>query len=322
MPVNFLSLSQRENYGRYPDNLSSDLINNNFFLNDEDRKWIASKRGDFNRLGYALQLATVRFLGAFPTDIAELPRAVVERIASQINSTNSESCVAVYRNSRQRWRHAVEIRARYGYSELAEKGNRFRLVRRLCALCWTGTDRPSVLFSHAMDWLCTNKILLPGVTVLERLIAEIRSRMEIRLWRLLIKNLSGEQQENLNQLLITKDGENHSLLDKLRKGPTGVSGPALVRALERLEIVRSISVKLPLSRIPSSRIAALARFANMAKSTAVSRLPTERKMATLVAFIHHLEASAHDDVLDVLSMVLRDLFSRANQATIAHNKGP
>lgn len=179
-----------------------------------------------------------------------------------------------------------------------------------------------MLFSHAMDWLCTNKILLPGVTVLERLIAEIRSRMEIRLWRLLIKNLSGEQQENLNQLLITKDGENHSLLDKLRKGPTGVSGPALVRALERLEIVRSISVKLPLSRIPSSRIAALARFANMAKSTAVSRLPTERKMATLVAFIHHLEASAHDDVLDVLSMVLRDLFSRANQATIAHNKGP
>jgi TnpA family transposase len=314
MPVNFLSYAQRESYGRYPDNLSPDLIANHFFLDDEDREWIAGKRGDFSRLGYALQLATVRFLGTFPTDLADLPRVVVERIASQVNTTDAQSCVAAYRISEQRWRHAVEIRARYGYCEFTEKGSRFRLGRRLCALCWTGTDRPGALFDHAIGWLCSNKILLPGVTVLERFVAEIRSRMESRLWRLLIKDLTSEQQRSLNQLLVTNDGECQSLLDKLRKGPTRVSGPALVKALQRLEMVRSISVKLPLLRIPSSRIAALARFANAAKSTAISRLPTDRKMATLVAFTHHLEASAHDDVLDVLSMVLRDLFSRANQA--------
>lgn len=314
MPVNFLSPTQSENYGRYPNDLSLDMIANHFFLDDEDREWITSKRGDFSRLGYALQLTTVRFLGAFPTDLTNLPHAVVERIAFQINTTDSLSCLAAYGASRQRWQHAVEIRARYGYSEFTEKGNRFRLGRRLCALSWTGTDRPSALFDHATSWLRTNKILLPGVTILERFVAEIRSRMETRLWRMLIKNLTSEQQENLNQLLVTNDGEYQSLLDKLRRGPVRVSGPALVKALQRLEVVRSISVNLPLSQIPSCRLAALARFAITAKSTAVSRLPVERKMATLVAFIHNLEASAHDDSLDVLSMLLRDLFSRAKQA--------
>ena len=37
-------------------------------------------------------------------------------------------------------------------------------------------------------------------------------------------------------------------------------------------------------------------------------------MATLVAFVHCLEATAQDDALDVLDMLLRDLFAKAEQA--------
>ncbi|CZN68529.1 Uncharacterised protein [Legionella pneumophila] len=36
-------------------------------------------------------------------------------------------------------------------------------------------------------------------------------------------------------------------------------------------------------------------------------------MATLVAFANHFESDSQDDSLDVLSMVLRDLFSKAKQ---------
>ena len=318
MPVSFLSPAQRDNYARYPDNLSSDIVASIFFLDDQDLEWIARKRGDFSRLGYALQLVTVRFLGAFITDLMAIPNAVVKRVASQVSITNANECLSIYRVSRQRWQHSVEIRSRYGYVEFAEKGSRFRLGRILCALCWTGTDRPGVLFDHAIAWLCTNKILLPGVTVLERFVSEIRSRMESRLWRMLIKNLSDSQQKNLKTLLEKdNDDEHQSLLDKLRKGPVRVSSLAFVQSLKRVESARAFSVELPLSRIPPSRIATLARFANTAKITAINRLPFERKMATLVAFAHHFEASAQDDALDVLGMVLRDLFSKAK---IANNK--
>jgi TnpA family transposase len=317
MPVSFLSPAQRDNYAQYPDNLSSDIVASLFFLDDQDLEWIARKRGDFSRLGYALQLVTVRFLGTFITDFLALPHLVVERVASQISIAGANECLSIYQVSRQRWQHNVEIRSRYGYVEFAEKGSRFRLGRILCALCWTGTDRPGVLFDHAIAWLCTNKILLPGVTILERFVSEIRSRMESRLWRMLIKNLTDVQQENLETLLEKEDDAHQSLLDKLRKGPVRVSSKAFVQTLKRVESARAISVKLPLSRIPPCRIATLARFANTAKITAISRLPFERKMATLVAFAHHFEATAQDDSLDVLSMVLRDLFSKA---MIANNK--
>ena len=206
MPVSFLSPAQRDNYAQYPDNLSSDIVASLFFLDDQDLEWIARKRGDFSRLGYALQLVTVRFLGAFITDFLALPHLVVERVASQISIAGTNECLSIYQVSRQRWQHNVEIRSRYGYVGFAEKGSRFRLGRILCALCWTGTDRPGVLFDHAIAWLCTKKILLPGVTILERFVSEVRSRMESRLWRMLIKNLTDTQQENLEELLEKERG--------------------------------------------------------------------------------------------------------------------
>ncbi|MBA2658367.1 MAG: hypothetical protein H0U72_02095 [Nitrosospira sp.] len=116
-------------------------------------------------------------------------------------------------------------------------------------------------------------------------------------------------------LTITDDGGRQSWFDKLRKGPVRISAPALVKALERIETVRALGITLPAaSNIPQSRLASLARFAGTAKVTAINRLPAARRMATLVAFMHCLEATAQDDALDVLDMLLHDLFAKAEQA--------
>jgi TnpA family transposase len=102
-------------------------------------------------------------------------------------------------------------------------------------------------------------------------------------------------------------------LDRLRKGPVRVSTSSLVQALRRIETVRGLGIKLPSSHVPPSRLAALARFASTVKVSAVARLPDARRIATLVAFVHCLEASAQDDALDVLDQVLRELFTKAEK---------
>jgi TnpA family transposase len=138
--------------------------------------------------------------------------------------------------------------------------------------------------------------------------------MESRLWRLLVRDVTDEQRRRLDELLMPTEGGRQSWFDRLRKGPVRISGPALVQALLRIEAVRSLGIKLPVAHVPPSRIAALARFANTVKVSAVARLPAARRIATLVAFVHSLEASAQDDALDVLDMLLRDLFAKAQQA--------
>ena len=312
MPVSFLSTPQRERYGRYPESLSADELARYFHLDDDDREWIATKRRDSHRLGYALQLTTVRFLGAFLEDPAAVPGAVLHTLSSQLGISDL-NCVLAYRESEQRWRHTTEIRAHYGYREFAASGIQFRLGRWLCALCWTGTDRPSALFDYANGWLVGHKVLLPGVTVLERFVAEVRSRMESRLWRLLVRGVTQAQRQRLDDLLKPAEGGRQSWLDRLRKGPVRVSAPSLVLALQRIETVRGLGIKLPGTHVPPSRIAALARFASTVKVSAVARLPEARRIATLVAFAHCLEASAQDDALDVLDLLLRELFTKAEK---------
>ena len=312
MPVDFLSPAQRENYGRYPNDLAPEFIANYFFLDDQDREWIRNKRGAFSRLGYALQLTTARFVGTFYSDLTEIPYKIIERIATQINVADIQNSLERYQKSEQRWRHTVEIRTRYGFTEFNEEGIRFKLGRWLYALFWTGTDRPGLLFEQTVLWLISNKVLLPGITTVERFIAEIRSRMDTRLWRSLIKNLTNDQTEKLNNLLLVAEKQRQSLLDILRKGPVRASSKTLVKALKRIEMARELSIVLP-KRLPEGRVSVLSRFANTAKTTAISRLSYERKMATLVAFAHHFEATAQDDALDILSIVLSELFSKAKR---------
>jgi hypothetical protein len=191
----------------------------------------------------------------------------------------------------------------------------FRLTRWLYALCWTGTDRPSVLFERAITWLVMHKVLLPGCSTLERYIARLRSRVEERLWRSLAYGVGLEQQVRLENLLVVPTGTRSSQLDRLRAGPLTVSGPSLVKALLRLRTVRDLGIVLPsVARIPAIRMSALARFAGAAKAGAVLRLPNQRRLATLVAFVYCLESTAQDDALEVLEALLRDLFGDAVKA--------
>ena len=313
MPVSFLTLQQRERYARYHAAPTADELARYFHLDDDDRDHIAAKRRDSNRLGYALQLTTARFLGTFLDDPAAVPTAILIALANQLNVIDP-SCVRSYFQSEQRWRHSAEIRARYGYRAFGDAGVQFRLGRWLCPLCWSGTDRPGVLFEHANGWLINHKVLLPGISVLERFVAEVRSRMETRLWLRLGRDVTAAQRAKLDELLVTAEGSRYSRLDQLRKGPVSVSAPALVRALIRVENVRSLGIKLSVKNVPQSRIAALARFANTVRVTALSRLPSQRRIATLVAFTHNLEATAQDDALEVLDVLLRELFAKAQQA--------
>ena len=304
MPVSFLTEAQQRRYGRFDGEPSADQFARYFHLDDADRDLIGRRRWDHMRLGFALQLGTVRFLGTFLDDPTAVPPSVVETLGGQIGIRDTDS-LSRYTEGKTRWDHAGEIRDRYGYKEFSDPKMQFRLNRWLYALCWTGTDRPSVLFDRAVAWLLANKVLLPGLTVLERAVAQVRSRANERLWQRLTSSVSPEQRARLEALLVVPETERVSPLDRLRDGPVLHSPAELGRAVERLQEAQALAAGLPsIDRLPASRITALARFANASKAHAVSRLPDDRRIATLLAFARSLEASAHDDMLDLFDVVV------------------
>ena len=88
MAVSFITAAQRARYGRYPEVMTPDDLARCFHLSDDDRVQIMSCRGHHNRLGFALQLSTVRYLGTFLEDPIAVPSMVDTLLAARPEATS------------------------------------------------------------------------------------------------------------------------------------------------------------------------------------------------------------------------------------------
>ena len=91
--------------------------------------------------------------------------------------------------------HDQDTSLAYGYRDFSDQPGHSRLIRWLFARAWVSAERPSLLFDLATAWLVERKVLLPGVTVLAREVAQAGDRAAARLWRVLA-NAPNARQRN------------------------------------------------------------------------------------------------------------------------------
>jgi hypothetical protein len=170
------------------------------------------------------------------------------------------------------------------------------------------------LFDIATFWLIKNKVLLPGASTLTRLISVIRERTANRLFKELSSLPTSEQKGKLLSLTKVAESKTTSLFDFFKKGPTRISAPSFNETLDRYLKLETIGIsKLTFSKIPYIRIKALARYASMTSIYSITRMPDEKRMAILIAFIKVYETIALDDAIDVLVLLIAEIDSDAKK---------
>ena len=322
MPVRFLTDEHRSRYGRFVGEPSDAQLARYFLLSTGDLELIRSKAEARTQLGFALQLVTVRFLGALLDDPADVPLNVKHYVARQVG-VSATTDLSAYKQSKTRYRHVEEIRARFGYRDFTHPSVGFPLMRFLFSSATLNPERPTKLFDLATAWLVEHDVLLPGATVLERLVARVRERANIALWEKLVRLPSGKQREKLRRLLDTPEGERLSTFERLKRAPRRVSGQALREAVLRVEEVREVGVgELDLSAFPSVQLKALARYGVTSWAGTVANLTPKRQVATLLAFTQELERTATDDALDLFTNLMNDLLRESkNEGRAARLQG-
>lgn len=310
MPTRFWGDAQRAQYGRFPDVVDAEDIARCFYLDERDKAIIARLRGGHNRLGFALQLGAVRFIGAFPPETEIIPDAVLRALTDQLGEHPAPSLTA-YWNGRQRWRHVALIKDRYGFRDFADAPfERFRLTRWLHALCQAGDESPGLLMERAVAWLLAERVLLPGVSTLERLCARIRARVRERRWHRMAQAFDAEQIARLDSLLSGEEAP--AMIEELRRAPRRLKQTELLRHLERIDAIRA--QKLAPNRdvgAPDAVVERLARSARKMRPATLIRLPEPQRLATLAALFGAMEGIALDEAIDLFDQLMGETVKMA-----------
>jgi hypothetical protein len=187
MPGRFLSDLERQQLNQFPPDLPTADLLTYFTLSAADLAFIEKRRVEHNRLGFALQLGTLRYLNFCPAGLTTAPAVIVAYLADQLQV--SQTVLSTYAQRAQtRTEHLQEIMAYLGVRPV-EATDLDQLQSWLIERALEH-DRPSLLFQLAAERLATLKLVRPGVTVLERLVVTARSQAQKETYRRLEPLLS------------------------------------------------------------------------------------------------------------------------------------
>ncbi|MGO9083238.1 MAG: DUF4158 domain-containing protein [Streptosporangiaceae bacterium] len=106
---------------------------------------IAARRRDCNRLGFALQVVTVRQLGMFLAGPLGVPPELIDYLAGQLGIEDSW-CVKQYtEREKTKLEHAWEIQREYGLTPYADVES--ELAARVADQAWMTGDGPKAMFA-------------------------------------------------------------------------------------------------------------------------------------------------------------------------------
>ena len=310
MPLGQLSRVERERFGRFPDSITGSDLRGFFGLTGPDAAFVLSRRGGANRLGLAVQLGCLRFLGFVPK-LESVPGEVIEFVARQLDVAPSLGDYGLRQQTRSD--HLVELMDHLGFVAMGDLEAK-RLRSWLVEPCMDHV-KGSVLFEHACGWLRSERVMRPAVSAVERIIASAVVEADYETFRRIEGVLTPEVRARLDSLLVGGDEISTSRLLWLRHGVNSVSPAGVMTGLEKVGFLRSFgAADFDLSAISSNRVRHLARLARTASASHLSRYNDERRYAILAAFAATAVSDLIDETLDVFCSTLGSATARTRRA--------
>ena len=279
-----------------------------YSLGDADFAFLRPHRGVHNRLGVAVQIAYLRFPGR-PIARDETPHApLLTMVAAQLRAPASAWALYATRDQTRR-EHSATITRWLGLRALDLHAHR-SLSHWLLPIA-AQTTHGLVLAQALVDEMRRRSIVLPALGTIERLCAEVHTRAQRRIFKLLCAPLSEAQRSQLDGLLDVHKGGPITTLTWLRQPPGKPSARSITAHLNRLQALRDIALPADLGReLSADRLLRMAREGAQAAVYQLKDLEPLRRHATLVAIALTTSATLTDQILDLHDRLISSYFSR------------
>lgn len=312
MPTHFLSTAERRRLADWPAVVPAVDLAAHYTLEPVDLDHINQRRGDGNRLGVALQLGALRHLGFVPDDLQRAPAAVLASLATQLQT--SVTAIADYADRAQtRTDHLTAVLRHLGY--------RMPGVEDLATLAAWLVERaleheqPTLLLHLTTQHLRTQRLVRPGITILERLVATARERAEATTFQQVRPLLLPERRAALDALLVMDPAIRGTRLAWLRAGAVAPTPTAILAELAKLTYLRGLAADhWDLSSLNPNRRKLLAQRARRSTNQSLQRLAPSRRYPALLAFCADSVAELTDEIVDLFDRALAGADARARRA--------
>jgi len=275
MPIQFLQPAERLRLESFPAKPSKADLAKFMRLSPADFKLISKLRGDKNRLGFSLQLCSLRFLGFFPK-LDTVPDIVIDYVAEQLGVSKD---VLEYYAVRERTLgdHRLQIMKYLGFSRISAT-ELVELEQWLTNKALEHNDY-KILFDLACEHLYQLKIVRIGITRIEKLVGTARRQAREIIYKQLSEVLSDENCQFLDNLLLVKE-KRRTPLAWLQRKPKDNSIKSITETIAKIEFLKAQGVdSWDLSALHPKRLKELAEHGattpaqDLRETKAIGRYP-------------------------------------------------
>jgi len=314
MPVRYLSDPELARLSGWPGEIADEDVITFFTLSADDLAWVRGFNRDENRLGVAVQLCTLPWLGWIPDDLTGCPTVALTRLCGTlaINPLATTMLLAGYGGWQGRTRrdHRAQVLARLGWRWCA--GGERKLLDEFLLARALEHDAPGVLLQLACDWLRGERIVRPPVDALTRRIATARDGARAETYHRLAPLLAPPRPRQLDGLLDVDPDLGLTRLAWLRRGATAATPEVLKAELDKLEFLSQHGAdRLDLSRLPAGRRRMLAEIGRRSTNQALQRADVDRRHPVLLATLAETYVEVLDELVQLLDQALAGADSRA-----------
>lgn len=285
-----------------------------YTFSKRDLEIINIRRREENRLGFAVQLAVLRYPGWSYTHIKSIPDSVIHYISKQIGA--SPSSLSLYpQRENTFWDHLKEIRSEYDFVTFTLKEYRMTF-KHIHQLALENGDAIHLLH-ECIDFLRKNKIILPAITTLERVVWEARAVAEKKLFNTVSQSLTNEQKVKLEEIITSQhpSESNKTILGWLKEPPGHPSPETFLKVIERLEYIRGIELeKVKISHLHRNRLLQLSRLGSRYEPYAFRDFQENKRYSILAVYLLHLTQELTDKAFEIHDRQILSLLSKGRKA--------
>ena len=309
-----------ESPDRLPEDIDAESLGKYFTLTEADREQVGSCRGAINKVGFAVQLCTLRWRGYFLANTRDLPAPVLDTICSQVGLLPMG--IDDYpQNEKTRFEHLERIRQFLKFMQCGPE--REHLLKHLSEVA-QALPRSTSLRTAAHRWLLEHRIVRPGRTTLRDILATAREAALQRAYATLSQSLSATQAEQIAALLATpasEDGRNdgaprlRSRVEQLKTMARKESPEALLSLLDRLTEIRSLGLTaLPaMADVHPATRRMLASWWYRYDVWSLRRFASAKREAIVLCFLHAARAETTDAAVEMQDKLITGVHNKARQ---------